>query len=132
MASKPVQRTLATLRENGYNAHVVEKWNQWAHRRQDFGGFADVLAYKEGESGVLAIQACADNGGDVSAHFHKLCGVPDLLVWLKAGNRCEIWGWGKRGAAGKRKLWTLRIVGLVVTAANVIGTDRQFDPQKQE
>lgn len=110
MATQSVQRTMRELKKRGYTAHVVERWNQWAHKRQDFGGFADILAYKPGESGVLAVQACSDNGGDVSAHIKKLVAIANVRPWILSNNRLEIWGWGLRGARGERKLWTLRII----------------------
>lgn len=110
MPSKPTQRTLKKLRAEGWTCHIVEHFNHFSRVRQDFGGFADILAYKPGESGVLAIQCCADNGGDVSSHMKKLAPLPNVKAWLEAENRLEIWGWGLRGERGARKLWTLRVV----------------------
>lgn len=121
MASKPVQRSIAELKKRGYTCHVVERWNSFAKIRQDFGGFADILAYKPGEVGVLAIQACADSG-DVSKHVKKLLGVANLGVWLQSGNKCEIWGWGMRGERGKRKTWTLRAINM--TAGQFLATEK--------
>jgi hypothetical protein len=31
-----------------------------------------------------------------------------LQDWLKAGGRFEVVSWAKRGARGKRKVWTVR------------------------
>src|SRR5215472_3844766 len=42
--SSPTQRSLAYLRQNGWTACVVEKWNQYARVRQDAFGFGDILA----------------------------------------------------------------------------------------
>ena len=114
MATKSVQRSLKKLREDGWTGHVVERYNPFAHKRQDFGGFADILAYKSGETGVLAIQACSDNGGDVSAHTHKLLPLETVRTWVLSHNRLEIWGWGLRGERGKRKVWTLRVIPITI------------------
>jgi len=76
----------------------------------DLYGVIDVLAIHP-ERGILGVQACSDGGkrgSDVGAHVAKALAEPRLAIWLAAGGRFEIWGWGKRGAAGKRKLWTLR------------------------
>lgn len=105
----PMQRTLAELKKRGFTAHIVEKWNSFIKIRQDFGGFADVLAYKKDYPGVLAINCCLDNG-EVNAHVVKYEVMENVRTWLTSGNRLEVWGWGIRGERGKRKLWTLREV----------------------
>lgn len=117
---------MAHLRKNGYHASIVEKWNQFARIRQDFGGFADILAYKPQEAGVLAIQATSDEkGGNVSARVKKLTApepddkhgpsrIENIKAWLGAGNRLEVWGFGKRGERGARKLWTLRVIPITL------------------
>lgn len=106
----PTQRTLGELKKRGYTSAIVERWNQWAKVRQDLYGFIDVLAIKEGEPGVLAVQATSDS--NVAARITKISALPAAQVWLKSGNRIVVWGWGKKGKAGKRKLWTLREVAL--------------------
>lgn len=101
----PTSRSLDELRRLGYTAAVVERWNPWAKIRQDLYGFIDILAVKDGETGVLAIQTTSmDHAADRMA---KVQASPNLKVWLACGNRCEVWGWAKRGARGERKLWQL-------------------------
>ena len=101
----PTARTLEELRRQGYTPAVVEHWNPWAKIRQDLYGFIDVLAVKEGESGVLAIQTTST---DHSANrMTKAQASPNLRVWLACGNRFEVWGWAKRGPRGERKTWQL-------------------------
>ena len=106
----PTQRTLAELKRRGYTSAIVERWNQWAKIRQDLYGFIDVVAIKPDENGVLAVQCTSD--AHVAERTTKINGLPAAQVWLKAGNRIVVWGWGKKGKAGKRKLWTLREVAL--------------------
>ncbi len=110
MAAKTIQRSIAELKKNGYTHAIVERWNQFAHIRQDLFGFIDIVAIKSKELGVLAIQACSDDSGDVSSHVKKLMDNPNLKIWLQGRNSCEIYGWGHRGERGKRKVWTLRKV----------------------
>lgn len=109
--TSPAERTIAELKRREYTAHKVEHWNMFAKIRQDFGGFADFLAYKEGEVGVLAINCCLDNG-EVQSHVNKYKTMANVQTWLKANNKMEVWGWGKRGDRGKRKIWTLRVISL--------------------
>jgi hypothetical protein len=100
----PTQRSLAHLKDLGYRAKVVERWNPFAKVRQDlFGG--DILALKSGEP-VLIVQATT--GSNHAARRMKLDEEGFTALWTSAGARLEIWSWAKAGAQGKRKVWTLR------------------------
>lgn len=100
----PTQRSLAHLKELGYQAKVVEKWNPFAKVRQDlFGG--DLLALKPGEP-VLIIQATS--GSNHAARREKLETAGFTSLWKGAGASLEIWSWAKQGPRGERKTWTLR------------------------
>lgn len=101
----PTALSLARLRSIGATVGVVERWNPGARVRQDFLGFADILAVEPGIAGVLAIQACVT--GDQTKRLAKIAENARVRVWLEAGNRVRVWGWAKRGARGKRKLWSL-------------------------
>jgi hypothetical protein len=35
---------------------------------------------------------------------------PRLAIWLSTGQRFVVWGWGKKGGRGERKLWCCRRV----------------------
>jgi len=102
----PTQRTLQELRRRGYVAQVVERWNAFAKIRQDLFGFIDIVAVKSNENGVLGVQATST--GNVPSRIQKASLSPNLSVWLQAGNRFAVWGWAKRGAKGKRKVYQLR------------------------
>lgn len=108
----PTARTLAECRKRGWPAYVCEKWIQAVKRRIDAFGFGDLLVL-DGQPGALLIQATGETAsGNVSTRVTKIrteC-ADAARAWLAAGNRIQVWGWGKRGAAGKRKLWTLREV----------------------
>lgn len=129
MTASPTARTLAYCRKKGIMAGVVEKWIPMGPKvcpvckkpsggiRKDLFGFIDLIAVVHGgmqdifpghRMGVLGIQATSTP--HMSDRFHKAteeCSEA-LEAWLRAGNRFEIWGWAKRGAVGKRKLWTLK------------------------
>ena len=81
--------------------------------RQDFLGFADILAVEPGKTGVLAVQACVT--GDQSKRLAKIALEPRVALWLAAGNRVQVIGWAKRGARGKRKLWVASVTDVTTT-----------------
>lgn len=105
MANSPTVRSLAECKKRGWQAQVVEKWVAQARRRIDLWGVGDIIAL-DGKPGSLLIQASSASGH--SARVKKSLAEPRLRAWLAADNRFEVWTWGKRGSAGKRKLWTLR------------------------
>lgn len=99
----PMQRTLAWLREHGYQAAKTEHFNWKAKVRQDLFGFIDVLAVSDDE--LLAIQV--SDGAHHAEHVAKIMALP-VARQLVFHMNVELWSWSKRGARGKRKLWTLR------------------------
>jgi hypothetical protein len=106
--SSPTARTLAKLREEGWTAQVVERFNPYSKTRVDLGGGIDIVAWRGAYPGaILGVQACA--GASHAARRDKLLGLPAMLEWVAAGARLEIWSWAKQGPRGKRKVWTLRV-----------------------
>lgn len=103
----PTARSLAHLRKAGALAAVVEKYNPHAKVRQDLFGFCDVIAVEPGQPGVLLVQACMV--GDQSKRLAKVRTEPRVRPCLDAQNRVAVFAWAKRGARGKRKLWTLTV-----------------------
>ena len=101
--TSPTQRSLALLRQEGWTAAVVERWNPHAGVRQDLFGFADLVAVRAGRPGVLAVQVTT--GSHQAARLRKALGVPALRAWLAAGNRFEVHGWAKAGPRGGRETW---------------------------
>lgn len=122
MASKSYQRSKAELEKRGYIAGKTEQpWNRFSKVRQDFCGFADIIAFHPEHNETLAIQACTNDGG-VQKHLDKLLAIYAVGMWVKQpSRRLEIWGWAKRGERGKRKLWTLRVIPI---------THAMFNPDK--
>lgn len=105
MAASPTARTLKLLRDAGYSAAVVERFNAHAKVRQDLFGFVDVVAIRSDQAGVLGVQATTVS--NQAARLTKMLVLPSLRTWLLAGNRVEIHGWKKR-----KGLWdvTRRVV----------------------
>ena len=105
MAAGPTQRTLEALRKDGWTCAVAEKWIPQTRQRSDLFGGIDIVALKENRT--LGVQCTS--ASNVSSRVKKLTALPGMRAWLEAGNWLEVWGWAKRGKAGKRKLWTRSI-----------------------
>jgi len=140
MSAIALQRTKAWLEEKGWHCWITEHWNQWAHIRQDAFGLHDLIAIRHDFKGVWGVNACDDNGA-IQAHVKKYVDGydhpkkgrqppnPHLPVWLSAGNRFSIFGWGLRSSDGRgsRKVWTLRVV-----EAYLVGAQVQFKEVTEE
>lgn len=88
-------RTIGMLRDNGWIAELVERYNPYSKKYNDLFGFADVLALKP-RSGVLFIQVTT--GGKVNARLEKIRSEAFEQaehVILTIGARIEIHGWRK-------------------------------------
>jgi len=98
----PTQRSLRHLREQGYLAAVVEKWNPHARIRQDLFGVLDIVAIREGET--LGVQTTSASG--VSARVKKIAESETVPALRKAGWLIHVHGW-RKNAKGR---WALREV----------------------
>lgn len=105
----PTQRSLKFLRDAGYTVGITEKYNAYAKVRIDLYGAIDMLAIKEGE--ILGVQTTSD--AHVADHVAKILAEPRILLWLQAGGRMVVHGWGKKGPRGKRKMWVCRQVSII-------------------
>jgi hypothetical protein len=94
--------TLARLAELGFTVEHVETYLPWARRRRDFCNFADVLAFKAGTPGVLAVQCTSRD--NIAARVKKCLANASAREWLQAGNRIEVWGWF-RVQEDRKKAW---------------------------
>lgn len=92
--TSPTQQSLKKLRKEGYDCQVVERWNPWSHTRLDLFGCIDIVGIRENCQGVLGIQATS--GSNISNRLQKCRQSKILPVWLKAGNRFQIWGWAAK------------------------------------
>ncbi len=101
MSTSPTQRSLAHFRKIGWIVQVTERWNPFAHIRQDLFGFCDILCIRPGE--IMAVQATSS--ANVAARIAKIKGEPRAEAWIRAGGTIVVIGWAKRGK-GARKLWT--------------------------
>jgi hypothetical protein len=103
LAKSPTQLSLEKLKEEGYTAQVVERWNSFARVRVDLFGFIDIIGLKDGET--LAVQATSYT--NISARVKKITEHENLAAVRKAGWRLEIWGWRK-----VNNRWTVKVVDI--------------------
>jgi hypothetical protein len=90
MAS-PTERSLKYLREQGYLAEVVERFNSFTKQRKDLWGWCDIIAIRKDE--VLAVQVTSSS--NVSARIHKIQDSDTVAKVREANIRIEVHGWGK-------------------------------------
>src|ERR1700740_1040081 len=113
--TSPTARTLAECRRRGWIAQVVEQHLPFPKpfgTKRDLFGVIDIVALGAEMDGqlpaILGIQATAS----AAHHAHrraKILAEPRARQWVEAGGRLELWSWSKRGGAGERKRWTLRV-----------------------
>src|SRR5882762_8657466 len=104
MSVLSLQRSKRLLEKQGFKVAIVERWNQYAHIRQDLYGVADLIALKEDRNGTTYVQC---TGEDMQIHLEKILSNTVMPTLLRSGNSFFLWAWRKRGARGKRKLWEL-------------------------
>ncbi len=103
MAISTTQLSLKHARERGFYAEVVERFNFFTKRKNDFAGFIDILCL--GEGAVLGIQTTSY--GHVSDRVKKILGHENYPIVLAAGVKIEVHGWHK-----VKNRWQVRIVEL--------------------
>lgn len=99
--SSPTQRTLKHLRDQGYRAEVVERWNPHARIRQDLFTIIDVLALSETE--VVAVQTTT--ASNMKARIDKISESDILPLLIKLEWRVIVHGWKKNH---KTNRWELK------------------------
>ncbi len=107
----PTQRTLAWLREGGFEAGVVERHSTFSNKKHDLYGFIDIVAIDDGTT--IGVQATS--GSNVSKRVQKIVELPTARKWLACGNR-KVWvvGWKKYAKAIERKHWRPKLVEVLL------------------
>jgi hypothetical protein len=101
MAMSTTQLSLNLMRERGYYAEVVEKYNSFTKRKNDFAGFLDLLCLQPGN--VTGVQTTSL--GNISSRINKIMEHENLDVVLASGIKVEVHGWVKRD-----NRWQVKIV----------------------
>lgn len=90
--SSPTQRSLKFMRDQGYTAEVVERFNSFTKRRHDLFGFIDILCIKEGR--IVGVQTTS--AGHISDRRKKILEHANLPAVLSSGIRVIVHGWEKK------------------------------------
>ena len=91
MKTSPTQRTLKHLRDLGYDAEVVEKYNAFSRRRKDLFDCWDVAFVGLGCFGLCQ----TTSGSNVSARAKKIAENDTTGKLRDAGVKLVIHGWRK-------------------------------------
>lgn len=96
---------MAYLKERYPHALIrkVEVWNPFAHKRQDLWGY-DVLVAQP-YFGFVFVQVTDDEHR--AEHRTALQNDQRSAHLLTCGAKLVLHSWGKHGARGRRKLWSL-------------------------
>lgn len=87
----PTQRSLKLLRDEGWTAEVVERWNPHARIRQDLFGFADVVAIKPDHMPML-VQVTSTGW---ASRIKKIVSLEAARLAMRGGFAIEVHGWRK-------------------------------------
>lgn len=101
MAVSTTQLSLKHMRAQGYYAEVVERYNFFTKRKNDFAGFLDLLCLGPGQ--VMGVQTTSL--ANISSRINKIMEHENLEVVLAAGIKIEVHGWVK-----KNNRWQVKIV----------------------
>ena len=119
------------MREQGRIVDVCERWirnpkHPGGGFRKDLFGVLDIICL-DPEFGIVGIQSC---GQSFKAHIDKITDsecTENVIEWLKAGARLELWGWRKlklkRG--GKAMRWRPRIMDFYWDGELLRGKERK-------
>jgi len=86
------QRTVALLKDRGYQCDVVESYNAFTKRKKDLFGIFDILAIGSGET--IGVQITSKS--NISARIKKIEESEYLPLLLQAGWRIIVFGWFKK------------------------------------
>lgn len=95
-------KTKKLLRDEGYTYRDGHSYNAYIQKSKDLFGFIDIVALKEGVTGVVGVQVTSY--GKLKEHLVKAKKLPAFWLWLDCGNQVIFHGWRKE-KVGNRELW---------------------------
>jgi len=110
-SASPAERTLRRLRDAGWTAQVVERWNAHARRRVDLFNCIDILAVHPDGPCIMGVQATTRP--NVPARVNKILATPQAEAWVRSGGLLHVWGWYRTKLLTDGRWWFYRSVMLV-------------------
>jgi len=101
MAVTTTQRSLKYMRDNGFYVEVVERYNSFTKRKNDFAGFIDILCL--GQNAVIGVQTTS--WSNTSSRLKKILEHENLDIVRESGIKIEVHGWQK-----KNNRWQVKII----------------------
>jgi len=89
--SNPTQRSLKLMRDRGFYAEVVERYNACSKVKNDFAGFIDILCLAEGK--IIGVQTTSYS--NISARRKKILTHDNYSIVKNSGIEIHIHGWRK-------------------------------------
>jgi len=89
--SNPTQRSLKLMRDRGFYAEVVERYNAFSKVKNDFAGFIDILCLAEGK--IIGVQTTSYS--NISARRKKILTHDNYSIVKNSGIEIHIHGWRK-------------------------------------
>lgn len=126
----PTERTLKTLRADGFLAAVVERWIPRANVRKDLFGFGDILAFHPARQEIVIVQSCTATNR--AARLAKAKARPELVQWLKAGGLFEVYSWKLHKPGWTCKRIAVRGEGLEELEVEHIVSNFSRSPRKKK
>ena len=122
--TSPTQRTLKWLKQQGYEACIVERYIPRAQKRIDAFGFGDILAMWTGMVEKLVLVQTT-SGSHHADHKTKILGETRARLWLQNGGHILLISWRKLRVKDTPKLrrWEPRVEWI---------TEEMFDGEEDE
>jgi len=86
------QRTVALLKDRGYQCDVVESYNAFTKRKKDLFGIFDIVAIGNGET--IGIQLTSKS--NMSSRIKKIADSDFFTEIVRSGWRIIVIGWYKK------------------------------------
>lgn len=104
--------SLKKLRAEGFVGDKVEQKLPYSFISRDYINCIDIIVFHPEKMITVGVQATTDR--HIAPHVEKCLAIPQLLDWLRSGNKFEIWGWGKRTPKGEKAYYKLTVKELTV------------------
>jgi hypothetical protein len=101
MAISTTQLSLKHMRAQGFYSEVVEKYNSFTKRKNDFAGFIDILCL--GDGAVIGVQTTSL--GNMSSRINKIICHENFDTVERSGIKIQVHGWFKEKNRWKVKIF---------------------------